>query len=213
MSTTGKEPSAVKAEQPVKHGVHIREHKQWNTKTIYNNGHVMRIYRRQPKIIRFRSQMVNDFNQHLCGGWSLSDIEDKEEATVNQLIQRRKPFASITYRHDQSERARRDRKRLEDAGLVAQLQRRDWQGWNCDHVWDVLACHDIRVCDIGDLDALVTDYSPVFTMELARNEIESFADVPLTAFFEGWDSPPLPLWLTGLILGYPIENTISLYLE
>ena len=35
----------------------------------------------------------------------------------------------------------------------------------------------------------------------------------LTTFFEGWDSPPLPLWLTGLILGYPVENTISLYLE
>ena len=82
-----------------------------------------------------------------------------------------------------------------------------------DHVWDVLACHEIRVCDIGDLDALVTDYAPVITMELARNEIGSFADMPLTTFFEGWDSPPLPLWLTGLILGYPIENTISLYLE
>ena len=54
----------------MKHGIHIKKHKHWNTKTIYNNGHVMRIYRRQPKMIRFRSPMVNDFNQHLCGGWS-----------------------------------------------------------------------------------------------------------------------------------------------
>jgi len=56
-------------------GVLVREHNHWNTKTVYNNGHVMRIYRRQPKAIRFRSPMVNDFNQHLCGGWSLSDHE------------------------------------------------------------------------------------------------------------------------------------------
>jgi hypothetical protein len=26
-----------------------------------------------------------------------------------------------------------------------------------------------------------------------------------------WDSPPCPLWVTGLILGYPVENTISIY--
>ena len=26
-------------------------------------------------------------------------------------------------------------------------------------------------------------------------------------YFQGWDVEYLPLWLTGLILGYPIENT------
>ena len=213
MATTATKPSAARSEQSVKHGVHIREHKHWNTKTVYNNGHVMRIYRRQPKVIRFSSPMVNDFNQHLCGGWSLSGIGDEREATVNQLIQRRKPFASITYWHDQSDRALKDRERLEDAGLVAHLRRRPWQGWNCDHVWDVLACQDMQVRDIGDLDDLRKDYAPIINMGLDHEEFDSFADVPLTTFFEGWDSPPLPLWLTGLILGYPIENTISLYLE
>ena len=35
----------------VRHGVHVKEHQGWNTKTIYNNGHVMRIYRIKPIII------------------------------------------------------------------------------------------------------------------------------------------------------------------
>lgn len=106
-----------------------------------------------------------------------------------------------------------DRERLEAAGLVARLRRRQWQGWNCDHVWDVLACQDMRVRDIGNLDDLRNDYAPLFTTGLVHDDIDLFADLPLTTFFDGWDSPPLPLWLTGLILGYPIENTISLYLE
>jgi hypothetical protein len=100
-------------------------------------------------------------------------------------------------------------------GLVAitELRRREWQGWNTDHVWDLLACHDLRVSDIGDLQSLREDYAEVFQTGLEQDEVAVFADVPLKAFFNGWDSPPLPLWLTGLILGYPVENTISLYLE
>lgn len=194
----------------LKHGVHIREHKQWNTKTVYNNGHVMRIYRHQPKLIRFRSPMVNDFNQHLCGGWSFADIADEEEATVQQLINGRKPFACITYWRDQAARARADKERLRECGLITELRRREWHGWNTDHVWDLLSCHDLRVGDIGDLQSLCKDYAEI---GLEPDEVAIFADAPLKTFFNGWDSPPLPLWLTGLILGYPVENTISLYLE
>ena len=202
-----------RSEGGVKHGVHIREHKRWNTKTIYNNGHVMRIYRRQPKIIHFLSPMVSDFNQHLCGGWSMSDIADGREATFEQLVNGHKPFGCITFWQDQEAEARAERERLEAAGLVAELRKRTWHGWNSDHVWDLLACHDIPVRDIGDLRALREDYTEIFGMGLEQEEIAPFADLPLASFLDGWDSPPLPLWLTGLILGYPIENTISLYLE
>ena len=57
------------------------------------------------------------------------------------------------------------------------------------------------------------DYANVFMPGFLTQEIRAFADRKLSSFFDGWDSPPLPLWLTGLILGYPVENTISLYLE
>jgi hypothetical protein len=32
--------------------------------------------------------VVNDFNQHLCGGWHTTDIEDANEETVQQLLAR-----------------------------------------------------------------------------------------------------------------------------
>jgi len=202
-----------KSDDSKRHGVHVREHKQWNTKTVYNKGYVMRIYRHQPKTIRFRSPMVNDFNQHLCGGWSFADIPDNREATLQQLVTGRKPFACITYYQGQVARARTDQERLRSAGLVTDLHKREWLGWNANHVWDLLACHDLRVGQIGDLQALREDYVEVFEMGLEQDEVATFADVKLKTFFSGWDSPPLPLWLTGLILGYPVENTISLYLE
>jgi hypothetical protein len=77
----------------------------------------------------------------------------------------------------------------------------------------ILACHDIRVGDIGDLGALRADYADVPGLGLDLGEFERVADRKLSSFFGGWDSPPLPLWLTGLILGYPVENTISIYLQ
>lgn len=192
----------------MKHGIHIREHKNWNTKTIYNNGYVMRIYRHQPKTIRFQSPMVNDINQHLCGGWSMSDIKDEKEATLQQLMAGRKPFACISFWPIQEEAALAAQQRLDAAGLVTVLRKRAFQGYQTDHVWDLLACRDIRVQDIGDLRALSEDYA-----DLIEVDVWLYADRALSTFFDGWDSPPLPLWLAGLILGYPVENTISIYLE
>ena len=196
-----------------RHGVHIREHKRWNTKTVYNNGHVMRIYRRQPKVLRFQSPMVNDFNQHLCGGWSLTDIENEREATVRQLLMGKKPFACISFWPDRHSDAVDAQQRLMSAGLVTDLRKRHMESYYFDHIWDLLACHDIRVKDIGDLRALEADYEGWFISGFLSDEISAFADQKLSSFFDGWDSPPLPLWLTGLLLGYPVENTMSLYLE
>ena len=196
-----------------KHGVHIRGHKNWNTKTVYNNGHVMRIYRRQPKVIRFQSPMVNDFNQHLCGGWSMKEINDEKEATLQQLLAGRKPLACICFWPDRHADAVEAQDRLVAAGLVTDLRRRDMQSYYFDHIWDLTGCHDMQVKDIGDLKALRDDYAQVFDLELEEAEVIPFADHKLYTFFDEWDSPPLPLRLTGLILGYPVENTISLYLE
>ena len=196
-----------------KHGVLVREHNNWNTKTIYNNGHVMRIYRHQPKTIHFRSPMVNDFNQHLCGGWSISDIKDENEATIRQLMAGKKAFACISFWNNQEASAVEAHKRLMSSGLVTDLRNRSVPGHPGIYVWDLLVCHDMRVQDIGDLQALREDYAEIFEMGLERKEVMPFADRALPSFFDGWDSPPLPFWLTGLILGYPVENTISLYLE
>lgn len=200
-------------EMPVKHGVQIKEHRKWNTKTIYNEGHVMMIYRRQPKLIHFRSPMINDFNQNLCGGWSMPEIPDENAAIVDQLIHRRKPFGYSTYYPYQHERAIRDHQMLMDAGLVTKLYKESWNGMY-DHLWRLDACYDIKLQDIGDLDDLHRDYEPIFKMGIEQDTIAQFANMELTSFIDITRLPlVIPRWMTGLVLGYPVENTISLYLQ
>lgn len=195
----------------MKHGIHIREHKRWNTKTVYNQGHVMRIYRRQPKAVGFESPMVNDFNQHLCGGWFMPGL-DTRESILQRLVDGLKPFGTEVYYQDEKAAAERDLERLLAAGLKAELRRRAHATYRRgSYVWDLLAAQDMRVREIGDMGALAADYGPVLGPDCAR-QLSAYADWRLARFFDGWDTPDLPTWLTGLILGYPIENTISLYL-
>lgn len=196
-----------------KHGVHIREHKKWNTKTVYNDGHVMRIYRRQPKVIRFQSPMINDFNQHLCGGWSMTDKKDEKEATIQQLLLGKKPFACISFYPDVHSNALETQRRVMSAGLITDLRKRQHTSCYFDHIWDLCVCHDIRVKDIGDLPDLEADYDSWFDPDFLEDGISEFADRKLSSFFDGWDIPDIPLWLSGLILGYPVENTMSIYLQ
>jgi hypothetical protein len=64
-----------------------------------------------------------------------------------------------------------------------------------------------------DLDALARDYveNGIFTPEEMAAQIARYGPHDLIDFAEGWDVEDVPAWVTGLILGYPVENTISLY--
>jgi len=191
----------------MKHGVVVTERKRWNVKRIYNNGLIMQTYTRLPKKIRFRSKMVSDFNQHLCGGWFLSDIVDVNQAILDQLLLKRKPFGSVSALGTPTKQdVKAMESRLTKAGLQTRFHRDNSR-------WELLACHPIRVRDIGDLAALKEDYAKSLGPERGQEiqvQVDAYSAAHLAAFFDGWDSPPLPRWLTGLILGYPIENTISL---
>ena len=142
-----------------KHGVIIREHKNWNTKTIYNNGHVMRIYRHCPKVIYFKSLMVNDSNQHLCGGWHMSDIGDEKEALFQQITSGRKPFAIFCFwdKMEGRQKAIEWQEKLSPYNLITDIRNRHSKDMIF-NVWDLFVCQDIHVGDIGDLDYLCEDY-------------------------------------------------------
>ncbi|MCW3097795.1 MAG: hypothetical protein JWL77_3413 [Chthonomonadaceae bacterium] len=186
------------------HRVVIQEYKDWNTKTIYNRW-ITHIYRRCPKVIQFRSPMVNDHNQHLCGWWTTIDTPGYQEATIQQLIDRRKPFAVMHY-GTEKEKAQATETRLRMAGLDVKKRAKEWHSGH--HIYDVLACQRMTVKEIGDLEALKADYEDVLAMEI---DTDAYADLLLSTFFAGRDVQDSPLWLKGLILGFPIENTISIY--
>jgi hypothetical protein len=187
-----------------KHGVVVIEHKEWNTKKIYNDGDLLRTYRRQPKRIRFHSPMVNDFNQHHCGGWSIPEI--LKTTICDQLVGRRKPLG-VDY-FNSKESADEEKQRLLDAGLIVTVKRREPKV--VPDFWELCACQDMRISDIGNLDDLAEDYHE------AGIELEDFSkyrDRHLKTRMDCYDIPESPLWLTGLVLGYPVENTISIYYE
>jgi hypothetical protein len=144
--------------------------------------------------------------------WRLefADIKDDKVATIEQLLTRRKPFACICFWENDKERADDALCRLDAGGLVTTLLHRVTYGTG---VYDVLACQNICLNEIGDLHAFVDDYL-LADIQIVDRELGELADRHLSDFFDDWDwqdSNSVPMWLTGLILGYPIENTISLY--
>ncbi len=195
--------------RPPPGGVDVIRHKEWNTKKYYTfSGYLARIYRRVPGRVKFKSRMVNDANQHLCGGWTYFGYEDESDAIERQLIAGRKPLGSMSDWSRQAADARA--KRLRKAGLVAVVNRNKF----IDGLWNVESCHDITVGEIGDLEDLLHDYGtalPGLFGEI-RGAVEACENTRLAAFLGGkWEtSHPC---ITGLVLGYPVENTISLYRE
>lgn len=202
-------PTIAKKPMP-RGGVEVTRHKGWNTKRYYTStGYLARTYRRVPKRVRFKSKMVNDANQHLCGGWGYFSGAESD-VIEQQLVAGRKPLGEML---DWSKAAADARaKRLRAAGLVARVSRNRF----CDDTWNVEACHDIRVQDIGDLGKLIGDYTasiPAFTPEF-HDEFMQYGSRRLSSFLgRKWDIGDCPPWLTGLLLGYPVENTIALYFE
>lgn len=193
-----------------KHGVIVTVGGRHCTKTVWNRGHRMVTYRKQPGRVRFRSKMVSDKNQHLCGGWFYAGLENTNLWIERQLIAGRKPLGAMVFWSDEAAEAKACASRLRAAGLIV----REGRAFNSDQKI-VEACRDIRVGDIGDLGELFADYVhariPVDEDEL-RGQFNAYAGRHLKSFLgKKWDSPHCPLWVTGLILGYPVENTISCY--
>lgn len=198
-----------------KHGVIVTVGGKHNTKTIWSRGYRMITYRKQPSRIRFKSKMVNDKNQHLCGGWGFAGLEDNNKWIERQLIAGRKPLGVMYYWADDNaglermnaDKARECAARLRSAGLAVKTSNRG-------DMIDVEACQPLRVGDIGDLGDLVCDYveAGIYDGDDLCREINLHSGRVLTSFMgRRWDTEHNPLWLTGLILGYPIENTISCY--
>jgi hypothetical protein len=197
-----------------KHGVIVTAGKQFKTKTIWNRGHRMVTYRKQPLRIRCKSRMVNDANQNLCGGWFMDGATGD---TINREIEKRliagkKPLGIMVFWEEDATEAKACAARLKAAGLIVRTS----TGWR--HGQRIVeACHDIRVGEIGDMGDLIADYIesgaiPDGNIDALGKEFNILSCRKLKSFLGGkWDIEDCPPWLTGLILGYPVENTISLY--
>jgi hypothetical protein len=197
---------------PKKQGVYITSANGTNTKEIWNRGYRMMQYRQQPKTLRFKHRMVNDANQDLCGGWCM--MPPRKTASV---------YARKGYTADSDEVLRRVAKGLKPLGIAHAIKDRAVADRLADDLtkkgldvrilddgfggWNIAAAQPKTLRDLFDLDALTDDY--VANGIDIRSQVPQYANRRLISFAKDYDD--VAPWVTGLILGFPIENTISLY--
>lgn len=185
-----------------KHGVYIEKGKKYQTKKIYNNGYLMIKYLYQPLHINFKNKMVNDENQNFCGGWSMGKENLSDEMLFTRTIKGVKPLSVIYGNKIQ------DLRKFIDFKINKSKFYRKFSGG---HRPCLLIAPKGKMKDLFDLETLKEDYS--------HNEIDiditKVKNKTLLDYFWDWDAQDkdskIKYWETGLILGYPIENTISLY--
>jgi len=186
-----------------KHGIFIKEGKFFNIKMIYNQGKKLYQYDFIPKKIYFKSPMINDFNQHLSGGWYVAEMpteEDVKKQIFQRTINRKKPFGVLCQNTLEEAKQYCEVEKLK--GLFCEYQKRE-KGYQ------VILGQKGNLNDLFDLEALKKDYSD---FDDIVKEIGAKKYKKLSEYIDTWDTElGAKLWETGLILGYPIENTLSLY--
>ena len=195
-----------------KHGIYTVEHKKHNTKNIYSNGYLLKRYLYQPTQIKFKSKMVNDDNQHFCGGWSIANMDLSDEALLRRVANGLKPMATIhILKEGQLEIYQMIVENLEDINQKRGTNKLVYQEFEYAKTYClVVACKGVMK-NLFDLKTLKEDYeSNGIDIDILQVEDKALSD-----YFEDWDAQDeeseIECWETGLILGYPIENTISVY--
>lgn len=200
-------------DEQIMHGVYeVKQQGMMKKKYFINNGHKMSVYE-YPDIERsFSSPMVNDYNLHLCGGWAWKDIDLTQEI-IDRVITGLKPVG-FTYTTGK----RGKEWLLEQEGIAQQAGCLTYI-FNEDKCLGIAYPH--KCCEIFDLDALESDYmkyAEVLGGDHRFDDVEEALDIlsfyNFIDFFEEFAAgdPTLDreFIIAGLLLGYPIESTVSI---
>ena len=200
------------------HGVYVRQYKKTEDKLYINNGHLMSKYK-YPRIERkFTSQMLNDFNLHLCGGWAWHGV-NSDTVLIERVANKQKPMGFIS---TFTEKVDKLLGLIDNTNLEVMVRPSKYRS---DQV-EIAIANQGKLNDLFDLSSLMEDYiayqnatGRIRKIEdhtcysVVPEEIYRFAEYELKDFFsfdyvnhlEDWD-----IMITGLILGYPIETTVSI---
>ena len=171
-------------------------HKQIKNK----NGYVLMTYKNIPKSIKFKHPAVNDYNQHLCGGWSLYDYSEFEE--IDRVEQGLKPVGISHSKNLQAITIKIID--LINKGFLASYT----QNIHIKKMYNVTASVKGKLKNYFDMNTLAIDYE---NNGISGNNIIKYKDIDFSEFhYNKYDCDNHPIEITGLILGYPIENTIAL---
>lgn len=197
----------------VLHGVHLRESKKIINKFFINNGHLLAEYK-YPKIEqKFSSSFVNDYNLHLCGGWSFPGVKQTE--CLTRVIEGKKLMGF--YRVDEKNKEEKCfwLEYCENSGLpyIAKPITPPWGNY-CEFG---IAARGILE-NLIDIESLKHDYQEYakackhsantivqFIDSIKSKEVSDFLNMDY-----GNPENEIELFSVGLLLGYSIETTVSL---
>ncbi len=198
--------------KPVKkHGIVITKHAKYQTKTIWQRGYRMVTYRYQPLELKFKNVMINDTNQDYCGGWFMRELDNSNKGLLQRVLSGQKPMAVITARDEND--------------LLSLIPLIDTTRFDHELKPPRFLCERDDGSKIFMSDLMVSikgKFKDLFALETLRQDyanagilidIDEAGERELKDYFDEWDAQDdndVKLWETGLILGYPVENTISI---
>lgn len=194
----------------IMHGIYIRKYKNTMDKLFINNGHIVRKYKYPNIDQKFFSSKINDYNLHLCGGWVFKYV-NKEEA-IGRVIKGLKPMGFlVTTEIDQCVHF------CKKSGLPYNIihshrptKNHHIIGISCKGTFD-------QNFNLQDLIADYINYASNVKTSLPIKKIENFIlslkNIEVASYLTSDYANPntdQKLIVTGLILGYPIETTVSI---
>lgn len=179
--------------------IKFKQYKKFQTKVIYNSHITLSSYIRQPFTIKFSNPMVNDINQDVCGGWTAFgwDISDND-IILSRVLDGLKPVGALVV---EPTRVNELLGYIDSDKYYVKVTE-DYLGRGNT---EIIVCPNKTLGDLFDLKTLEEDYSDV---GISINAVQ-YSDVPISKFADDFDEHAP--WVTGLIMGYPVENTISCY--
>lgn len=191
-------------EQTLKNNVKIIEGKNYNKKQIVSDtGYKFVTYNYIPKNIEFKNPMVNDMNQNLSNGWTISSLGKEDDLLLSRVLQGLKPMSNISFWNNEDRDKYIKEKNINNIDKTKfDIEIKDKQ---------INITKKGKVGELFNLEKLKEDYNKAGI----NIDIEKIKNKDMKSYFKDWDSQDknskIEYWETGLILGYPIENTISLY--
>lgn len=193
-----------------KHGIIIENLSNFDVKSIYNNGYLLRRYTYPSLEYNFSNKMVNNDNQHFCGGWSIEGMDLSNDALFDRVLCGLKPMCFIVEKTTEKIDSYIKRVDLSKFSISYSIR---YLNSIQEPYYDLLIAHKGKIGKLFDLESLEEDYerSGIFI------NTETYKDKCIEELFPGWINNEInssrEFWLTGLLYGYPIENTISIYYE
>lgn len=210
-----------------RNGVYLQTFKRTEAKRYIQNGNVFGLFR-YPKIIHaFHSPLLNDYNQQLCGGWywkyredgsTRAPFESNSDIILQRVINGAKPLGGLVGWDDQKEKIVDWKKQIARAGLGLFCYQEGIKT-------TLIVCRQGILDELFNFDNLIADYvaldqstrpgvlgNPATIIKMfnsiRRDTLEKYL-----RFDHLHPHSTFDYIVTGLILGYPIENTYAVLTE